>query len=142
MNRLQFLPHAQITTVRGCQKGAFTNGSEEYDYFRAGGQAVRPAALTPEHTTNDDLELAHPAIRPALMQLPRSTLGYEWMEEDRVVAMAEAAWPDAKCVVLADESTPDLEFFQQAGWTVFTFTSSGLTTEKVNQLRSILGRNP
>lgn len=58
------------------------------------------------------------------------------MDEDRVVGMAEAAWPDAKCAILPDGVTADLELFRQVGWTVFSFTSSGLSTEALDQLRS------
>lgn len=148
MNRLQFLPNGHWLTVRGIRKGMFSGLPEAYTYYLAGD--LRPVVTAPAGAlagTDErqaDLEMAHPAVATVLLRLladrrPWPELGYELMDGERVMAMAEAAWPDRKCALVQSGMSDDAEAFRRDNWTVHLFDDAGVADTVVEALMAALG---
>ncbi len=146
INRLQFLPAFLMVTVRGYKQGLFAGISELYEYFLSGGIPHRqnsPPAPDTNSELSSDIDLAHVAIRPLLIEigsqnLARPTIGFEYMDGGVIIATAEVAWPDQTMVIISEEMLEDGETFRRKGWTVITFNSEGLTSENLKILMAKL----
>lgn len=148
MNRLQFLPNVHWLTVRGIKKGMFAGLPDAYAYYLAGDHQPRMVTGTAESAVDAahhaELELAHPSVAAALRRLLNEsiampTLGYELMEGDRVMATAEAAWPEQQCALIHSDMGDEAEAFRQAQWTVHLFDEKGLADPALDALVAMLG---
>lgn len=148
MNRLQFLPHAYIVTVRGGRSGAFSGITDAYRHFLAGGEPDRPTVEPQDGSAGEvppDFDLANPNLASFLEQLLRQKLawpviGFELEANGRVAATAEAAWPDRKIAVFGPELAADQEIFDAAGWRVFAFGTVGLSSQELSTIIAILSQ--
>ena len=144
MNRVQFLPGLLLSTVRGRKQGMFAGIVDAYHYFLAEGRLTNKGVQPDPETLGaetSDATLAHPAIRPVLdtirtQKLPPPVLGYEHMDNDVIVATAEAAWPDRRTVLVDETMVEDCEMFRRFNWTIFTFAASGLEPQAMDALLS------
>jgi DEAD/DEAH box helicase domain-containing protein len=128
MNRLQFLPHHRVITVRGCKNGAFAGIPDAYRHFLDGEDSLLSEAPcpTPAADMPPDFELAHVGVVSLLQAVLHNNriwpdIGFELQQNGLVAATAEAAWPGCMVAVVNHEMTADQEVFHQAGWRVFTF---------------------
>lgn len=146
MNRLQFLPHSHVVTVRGCKHGTFSGIPDDYRHFLAGGAGARPADKPKpdsDGTLPPDYDLAHNGVAAFLKKvfqkrLPWPVIGFELEENGCVSATAETAWPDCKVALIALEMVADHDAFSHAGWRVFAFGLDGLTPQDTETVISIL----
>lgn len=74
------------------------------------------------------IELIHPSYQEVVWQMvsagvPRPEVGYEWMENDEIIAEAELVWPEQKICVLTPAQSEDRDVIQQRGWTVWDLPS-------------------
>ena len=146
LNRLQFLSHSHVVTVRGCKHGMFSGVPDAYRHFLAGGSAVPPTDKSRPGSADalpPDFDLAHQGVTALLRQVLQKRLlwpviGYELEENGRVAATAETAWPDCRLALIAQEMVADHETFNHAGWRVFLFGSEGITPQDTETIISIL----
>jgi DEAD/DEAH box helicase domain-containing protein len=150
LNRLQFLPHAHVITVRGAKTGAFPGITDAYRYFLAGGASAAPGPeVQPQGVAGlpSEFNLAHTSVMPLLEQVVRKQLrwpviGFELESGGLITATAEAAWPDARLAVVSLEMAADQETFLRAGWQVFRFGAEGLAPRDTSSILSILPSQP
>jgi DEAD/DEAH box helicase domain-containing protein len=145
LNRLQFLPHAHVITSRAVKAGAIAGLVDAFQHFLAGGGASPTSANEPSVAAvlPPELALADSRVRQFLEQLAAAqkvwpTIGFELEADGRVVATAEAAWPESMCALVSAEAPLDRDTFREAGWTVFEFGPAGLAAEDSNALLSTL----
>jgi hypothetical protein len=149
LNRLQFLPHAHVITSRAVKAGAIAGLADAFQHFLAGGGASPISANEPPVAAvlPPELALADSRVRQFLQQLAAAqkvwpTLGFELEADGRVVATAEAAWPESRCALIGAEAPLDRDTFREAGWTVFEFGPAGLAAGDANALLSTLPASP
>jgi len=128
-NRLQFLSHCHITTIRACRDGWLPAGVDAYTTFLGGGDQPASAGF----------EQADPAIRPMLARLVSEgrevpVIGYELLAHGRILAAAEAAWPSCQICLIHADAPEDRDIFVQSGWQVFVFDDSGLSASDMETL--------
>jgi DEAD/DEAH box helicase domain-containing protein len=144
LNRVQFLPHAHIITSRGVKSGSVSGIGDAYRYFVLDtGEPGRGAAPENDEGLPPEAELVDRRVLPFLRQLVAAQrswpeIGFELENDCRVIATAEAAWPQSRVAVLSHEFTAELETFRSLGWRVFVYADDGLAAADVSTLLSIL----
>jgi DEAD/DEAH box helicase domain-containing protein len=144
LNRIQFLPHAHVLTVRAVKSGSVAGVVDAYSRWLTSGVDETPQAETATESGAElppDLEHADRKIAPLLRRMAAARLewpviGFELEDDGRITATAEAAWPTAKIALLSEEASQDQDTLRTAGWTVFVYGATGPTDDTTHALLS------
>lgn len=134
LNRVQFLPHFHVCTIRGCKAGLFAGMLDAFNYFCAGGAEFRSgtdAATEREESAHPNVEFVVPVLRPFInaliaKNLPFPEVGFELESSGLIAGMAELAWPEQKMAVIP-QGAEDWGAFADANWVTFPFNESGVS---------------
>ena len=130
-NLLQFLPGAWWTTRMGVDRSLYP------EYARS---VQPPSSAVPPDRWEEAMELAAPALRPAMEQwsalgLPVPEVGYELAgPAGWIIAEAELAWPEHQVAVLLPEQREWVTVFEAEGWRVIPCGSDDFTAALVAAL--------
>jgi DEAD/DEAH box helicase domain-containing protein len=142
LNRLQFLPLAFVTTVRGLRAGAFPGVVDAFGLFAAGGIPAAVDSTTPfDESDAEPMALIDARVHDLLAalhegDLSRPEVGYELVVNGAIRATAELAW-EAKRIAVVLEAD-DAEPFQRQEWTAFLAGEQGLSPGQQGEIFAAL----